>query len=132
MRHSQTRVGPPHLLYCRLMWWCCRGPLAKAVSILLLFWTAADLSVPSLCALDNEGTNQAVVTTTEAFSVDGATGMPAPTPGHVDDCFCCSSCVDVQWAAAATIAPPCELQQTHLLLPLPRIFGSRLYRPPLA
>ena len=100
--------------------------------MLLLLWTAADLSNASLCALDNEG--QPMQLSTECASLDSSdTQVPDQTPQrHIDDCFCCSHCVDVQVFAPATFVMPVELQRTPLVLAAPRLFGSPLYHPPLA
>lgn len=62
--------------------------------LLLLTWTAVDLTNESLCALDSTefGTGGALTGT------EKDDGKPLPgqeTPRHVDDCFCCSHCVDV-------------------------------------
>ena len=101
--------------------------------MLLLLWTAADLSNASLCALDNEG--QEVVSLSAHATLSDGSDAPAPdqTPQrHIDDCFCCSHCVDVQAFAPSTLVMPVELQRTPLVLAAPRLFGSPLYHPPLA
>ena len=64
-----------------------------AVAILLLAWTAADLTNASLCALDNEGTAPATAgPTSPASTMDDGTTQRAPEPAspHLDDCICCS------------------------------------------
>ena len=97
----------------------------------LLVWTAADLSNASLCALDNEeriafaGSQSGVVD----MSRDRGPAQ-APQP-HIDDCFCCSHCVDVQSVSPSTLAAPVELQLTPLVIAAPRLFGSPLYHPPV-
>lgn len=101
--------------------------------MLLLLWTAADLSNASLCALDNEG-EDVVSFSAQATLSDGS---DAPAPGqtpqrHIDDCFCCSHCVDLQAFAPAILVMPVELQRTPLVLAAARLFGSPLYHPPLA
>ncbi|MEX1129831.1 MAG: hypothetical protein WEB50_14775 [Vicinamibacterales bacterium] len=101
--------------------------------MLLLLWTAADLSNASLCALDTEG--EYAVSFSARATLSGGSDAPAPdqTPQrHIDDCFCCSHCVDVQAFAPATLVMPVALQRTPLDLAAPRLFGSPLYRPPLA
>ena len=101
--------------------------------MLLLLWTAADLSNASLCALDNEGKN--AVSFSAFATLSDASDAPAPdqTPQrHIDDCFCCSHCVDVQAFAPATVVIPVELQRTPLVLAAPRLSGAPLYHPPIA
>ena len=100
--------------------------------MLLLLWTAADLSNASLCALDNEG--QPMQLSDEHASLGSSDAqVPDSTPErHIDDCFCCSHCVDLQAFAPAILVMPVELQRTPLVLAAARLFGSPLYHPPLA
>lgn len=101
--------------------------------MLLLLWTAADLSNASLCALDNEGKN--AVSFSAFATLSDASDAPAPdqTPQqHIDDCFCCSHCVDVHAFAPATVVMPVKLQRTPLVLAAPRLSGAPLYHPPIA
>ena len=100
--------------------------------MLLLLWTAADLSNASLCALDNEG--EPMQLSTEHASLDSSDAqVPDQTPQrHIDDCFCCSHCVDVRVCAPATLVMPVELQRPPQVFAAPRLFGAPLYHPPLA
>ena len=67
--------------------------------MLLLMWTAVDIAAPGLCALEREddfsivadADKAATVVTTDASLPDD----PSTPPLHVDDCFCCSHCVDL-------------------------------------
>lgn len=85
----------------------------------LLLWTAIDMMAPGLCALEREHDDFAVGATLEgAAAAEAAGGVRAvlaqddalPPAGdsdsapHVDDCFCCSHCVDV-WRLDAVAAP---------------------------
>lgn len=58
--------------------------------LVLLSLVAVDLASPALCALD-----QPTPVLTTAAAADRATeDSEAPRPAaHVDDCFCCSHCV---------------------------------------
>ena len=115
-----------------MRWWR-HSRLAQTVAMILLLWTAADLTNASLCALENEATGFSSVGTTATQIVDTSSSQaPVPAPPHIDDCFCCSHCVDVQVLLPATLVMPVDLQQTPLILAAPRIFGSPLYHPPLA
>ena len=98
--------------------------------MILLLWTAADLTNASLCALENEDIGFGSVGTATVIA-SPASEVPAPAPPHIDDCFCCSHCVDVQVLLPATLAMPVNLQHMPLVLVAPRIFGSPLYHPPL-
>jgi len=74
----------------------CRSGLVRATVVVLLLWTAVDMTNASLCALDSEGGVN--VAAGDAPRIAGATSPPV-SPGapadaaHVDDCFCCSHCV---------------------------------------
>jgi hypothetical protein len=86
----------------------------------LLLWTAIDMMAPGLCALEREH-EESVVAGAAAFEASAdqpgiaAAATMAPndalppagdsTPDqHVDDCFCCSHCVDM-WRLDAVAAP---------------------------
>jgi hypothetical protein len=115
-----------------MRWWR-RNRLVQAVVMLLLLWTAADLSNASLCALDNEGTEAVSLSAITVRSGTSDAPVPDKTPQqHIDDCFCCSHCVDVKAFTPATVVMPVELQRTPLVLAAPRLFGAPLYHPPLA
>ena len=86
---------------------------ARAAAWFLLALVALDLGNPSLCALDQEMPSIPVsaVAVLDAGSTDGN----APTrPVHVDDCFCCSHCVDV-----APVQDPARLAWAGVGIPLP-------------
>lgn len=101
--------------------------------MLLLLWTAADLSSASLCALDNEGTGGLPYSAAASLQESSTGRVPDQTPQqHIDDCFCCSHCVDVQALSPSTVVMRVDLQRTPLVLAQPHLFGSPLYHPPLA
>lgn len=93
--------------------------------MVLLLLTTADLTGSISCALDGESA--------PLLAAVGLTQPAAPLQHseHVDDCFCCSHCVDVQ----AVLPPlkPLELSSAPVPPPhhFPRHFGSPLYHPPL-
>lgn len=116
----------------------------------LLLWTAIDMMAPGLCALEREHDEAVVADATAApaepsapaasgreaatMAVDQAlppSGDSTPAP-HVDDCFCCSHCVDV-WRLDAVAAPADLVQhfvvrQQHPVDNVP----PPPYHPPLA
>lgn len=118
-----------------MRWWR-KSRLVQAVVMLLLLWTATDLSNASLCALDNEGKN-AVSFGANATLSDDSDSSDAPAPDqtpqrHIDDCFCCSHCVEHQAFARAAVVMPVKMQRPPMVLAAPRLFGSPIYHPPLA
>lgn len=69
------------------------------MALLLLCQTALDLANPALCALDADefapvGVAAGTLVLTAATSA--AHPGPADAAEHVDDCFCCSGCVEAQ------------------------------------
>ena len=130
LQNPRCRV---RLLYSLRMRWWRHSPLVKALVMVLLLWTAADLSNASLCALDNES-NGAMPMSVDTTLMDGSSGhvpRQAPLP-HIDDCFCCSHCLDLHVLALSTRATPAHREQSPLVLAAPRIFASPIYHPPLA
>lgn len=97
---------------------------------MLLLWAAVDLSNPALCALDGEPFSVPAAATT-IHAVDGA-GVPAsgqPEP-HIDDCFCCSRCVEPAPFAGPIVTGPAR---QRIFLPPDRIPLSdhaSVYHPP--
>jgi hypothetical protein len=114
-----------------MRWWR-ESRLVQAVVMLLLLWTAADLSNASLCALDNEG--QPIQLSAAHASLDSSSAqLPDQTPQHhIDDCFCCSHCVEHQSVAPAAFVAHAEMQRPPLVLAAPQRDGFPLYHPPLA
>jgi hypothetical protein len=91
----------------------------------LLLWTAIDMMAPGLCALEREHDDVSVAAAADAAGAsDDAAGVTArvaldealppagdSTPAtHIDDCFCCSHCVDV-WRLDAVAAPADLIQR---------------------
>ena len=62
----------------------------RLTAIVLLSLVAIDLSSPSLCALDSPSSAQTIQAGFDGSSQDAE--IPS-TPVHIDDCFCCSHCV---------------------------------------
>lgn len=107
--------------------------MSRAVVFTILLWTAADLSNVSLCALDNEDASA----TAALASADGVVlqapsdaGVPLAPASHVDDCFCCSHCVEVAVIIPAQASAVASSPRPALVRAEPRIFGSPLYHPP--
>lgn len=116
-----------------MRWWR-HSPLGPIVAMILLLWTAVDLSNAGLCALDNEDAAPIAADATTALAASHGDRAPlAPdTSRHVDDCFCCSHCVDVRPFAAVLECAPVPLPRSVLMLAAPRNIGASLYHPPLA
>lgn len=117
------------------MGWWRHSRTVRAVVVALLLWTGADLTNPALCALDRERQAPAAATDDGSATLASLPGQPAPdapAAPHVDDCFCCSHCVEIQpWRPVLDTEPPSR-DYTALIVAAPRLFGLRLYRPPLA
>jgi hypothetical protein len=108
--------------------------LGRIVALVLLLWTAVDLTNSGLCALENETApaTGSGATTMAAADWDGGASVPTQDPIHVDDCFCCSHCVDVSAIVPTTVVSPVRVIHAALVVPAPRLFGSPLYHPPLS
>ena len=105
--------------------------LWRVVALSLLLWTAVDLADVTACALDNERLGTLGSSQDSIIAHRDAPGNPAP-PVHVDDCFCCSHCVDVEaFIAASSVTIPKSRPETlanhHLLL-----LATPFYHPPQA
>lgn len=102
--------------------------------MLLLLWTAVDLSNAGLCALDNEDAAPMAADATATFSAaahDAGAPLAPDTTRHVDDCFCCSHCVDIRALTVALDCTAVALPRALLMLAAPRNAGASLYHPPL-
>jgi len=102
------------------------------VATVILIWTAADLTNASLCALDSDELGAAYAAslspTLSSGTTERAPSQPAP---HIDDCFCCSHCVDMQVRVPAVVAEPVARREPPLDVAVPHGFGFPLYHPPL-
>lgn len=115
----------------RMRWWR-HSLLARVVATVILLWTAADLTNASLCALDSDEFGpSAAVAFTPTVSDSPTDQAPQPAP-HIDDCFCCSHCVDVQVLAPAIATAPIARREPPAEVTVPDGFGFPLYHPPLA
>lgn len=100
------------------------------VAWLFLAWVTVDLGFPSVCALDQDQLIPASFTS----SVD----VPAPadtapaSPAHIDDCFCCSHCVNVTAIAGPLVINRIDLRVTPATVRLPHARGYPSYHPPRA
>ena len=105
--------------------------IVRAVAILLLVWTAADLTDAGLCALDQEGTGAPLPThTTVIRGVPGGYDNPGSRSAHVDDCFCCSHCVDSSGFVVVHAAPHALTVVRCELFAGPRSIPRLLDHPP--
>ncbi len=78
--------------------------LLRLVCLLLLSWTAVDLGASELCALDNDG---ALTLNIAPAAICSPISSPdSHPPAHVDDCFCCSHCVNAVASAPIVHAAP--------------------------
>lgn len=99
--------------------------------MILLLWTVADLSNSSLCALESEGAGAFTAASSAPGGSVVTTKVPSQTPTHIDDCFCCSHCVDVQAPSLLKVAIAVDLERSPVVVAAPSAFASSLYHPPL-
>lgn len=114
-----------------MRWWR-HSRLARAVAMILLLWTGADLTNASLCALDSD---QIGATFSREYALTVSAESTNPTPSqpshHIDDCFCCSHCVDVQVLVPSVVAELITRREAPFDVAVPHGFGFPLYHPPL-
>jgi hypothetical protein len=114
-----------------MRWWR-QSPLARLVATAILLWTAADLTNTSLCALDSDEFDAVAYAAELSPTLNSGTTDRVPSqPGHLDDCFCCSHCVDVPVFVPAVVAESVARREPPRDVTVPRGFGFPLYHPPL-
>jgi hypothetical protein len=98
----------------------------------LLLWTAIDVMAPRLCALEREHEESAASVSTVASDRALPPANDSTSAPHVDDCFCCSHCVDI-WRLDAAGAPADLIQRFVIHEQRPVEFvPPPPYHPPLA
>lgn len=98
----------------------------------LLLWTAADLTNASICALDSDEFGGSPAHQSAAsMSAASTTPAPAQPSPHVDDCFCCSHCVEVAVLIPTIVAEAISRREPPLDAAAPESLGFPLYHPPL-
>lgn len=98
--------------------------------VLLLTWTAADLTNTALCALD--GSALPISAGTADFAQNPGSDSTQKVPPHIDDCFCCSHCVEV-WALFPVFdVPGRPPSASYALSPPPHVPAAPPYHPPKA
>ena len=103
--------------------------------MLLLMWTAVDIAAPGLCALEREDDVSSSAGDKASIVVSAAASLPddsSTPPPHVDDCFCCSHCVDFS-RYATVFAPSGDVQRDAVdMLHLVDHVPPPPYHPPLS
>jgi hypothetical protein len=103
---------------------------ARIVAIILLVWTALDLSAYQLCALDRMD-EVGSFSDARRDATDTPREPSFPSSPHVDDCFCCSPCVDVGHVQPALVAAGLTPALTSMVdARAPRSAGRSLFHPP--
>jgi hypothetical protein len=97
--------------------------------VLLLAWTALDLSMPALCAAESVAlVGMASVPSARGVQRDGsAHEIPA---GQQDDCFCCSHSVDLRPLLFSATPSGVVTVGSQSVSGLPSAPPSTLYHPP--
>lgn len=98
----------------------------------MLFQTGLDLSNAALCALDSERFGLAGHATS-TLAISGEQG-PQPSqpskPAHVDDCFCCSACVDAEPIAQPVMVAVAAAAENDLPVKHVPLLSTFLFHPP--
>lgn len=105
---------------------------ARLAAVILLAWTAVDLTATQLCPADGVATAAGAFESSWARSdsSDGrAPGRRAPQ-SHVDDCFCCSHCVNVALSEPLLVATVNTPRHLASRIRIPVGAGHPLYHPP--
>lgn len=107
---------------------------SRAITWLFLAWVGLDLGYPSLCALDQESQLPSVSAPTLAGGIDASSPVDrTPTRTmHIDDCFCCSHCVEAGVVSAPALLPRVDLRAPLPAGRLPFSTGHPPYHPPRA
>lgn len=85
----------------------------------------------NLCALDHEGAAWADGTGDKTIAASDPAPSAPLAATHVDDCFCCSHCVDIQQISAQYRCTSVSWVPLSQPVQPPRIFATAVYRPPL-
>jgi len=109
--------------------------VCRIVALALLCHTGVDLISVTLCAVDAErfGFRNAARADLAAAPSDSGTdddGSPPARPRHVDDCFCCSACVDAEPLARPLIVALVAPAEKEWLAPRVPLLSTFLFRPP--
>ncbi len=134
-KFSYERIVPSGVCYTVVVARWRRSLIVRTVVVVLLLWTAADITNTSLCALEQEQDGPLAASTSDVATFGARSTLPlpvAPEAPHIDDCFCCSHCVEVADLAPRLLSEPALRDLGSVLLASPRIFGVQLYHPPLA
>ena len=102
--------------------------LGRLVALFLLLWTTFDLVNASACALENEQ----VFASAMARHIGAPSGRDGVPQAHVDDCFCCSHCVDVEPLAFPGRQPVHNCRQKFQPSAHPDQLPLAFYHPPQA
>ena len=107
----------------------------QIIALTILFWTAADITNSGLCALEQEQTTPVahsdLLSHFETLKSTTTPGTNAET-SHVDDCFCCSHCVQFG-VATVSIADSGPSLTVFVSVPaIPNTYGAPPFHPPIA
>jgi hypothetical protein len=110
--------------------------IGRVFAVILLAWTAVDLIDRRAC----QNHPHWLPVAAPAAAHVGAAGDPLapahdhrdPMAGHLGDCFCCSSFVDVRLPFELTIAASVAWLDASPLHTYASVSAPHLYRPPIA
>ena len=101
--------------------------VVRLTAILLLAWTALDLTATQLCAADNRPWALNEPAPEDVAGPSSSTPVPQ---GHIDDCFCCSHCVNVALLVPLRATPLTTACDPSLDTRVPSGDGCPLFHPP--
>ena len=105
------------------------GVLARVTALVLLAWTAIDLTATQVCPA--EGVVPAVaVGELMLAALPGTVPANPGQPSHIDDCFCCSHCVNVSELQSITVIGAITAWQSAPAVRILIADGHPLYHPP--
>lgn len=104
--------------------------LTLLVALVILAWTALDLTNSALCALEQEQFSPSAGDNF-AFSISlESEGTVPPIQNHVDDCFCCSHCVTVVDVTPASWQSALARRASVVPVSTPVLRTFPVYHPP--
>lgn len=106
--------------------------LGRLAAVVLLTWTGVDLIATQLCAADSVVmvTSRAGAAALQAEGSGDSDPVGGASRTHVDDCFCCSHCVNVVLAEPVLDVTGDTRRALAARVGVPFDDGHPLYHPP--
>ena len=98
----------------------------RCTALVMLAWVAVDLADTGLCALDK----RPLAVAASLAALDARANPPLAPVNLIDDCFCCSHCVDVSVSSALQPFYQLSVDLPHAVDVRPLSSITQSYRPP--